>query len=79
MSPFVVCPDAIKIFLSGKGQNYPKLVDDKSVVQLVFLTDITAYLNELNLHLQGAGQTVMDLFETCKAFRAKLAIFLSGH
>ncbi|CAM4663474.1 unnamed protein product [Lepidochelys kempii] len=71
----VNCFDAIKAFLSEKGQNYPKLDDDKWLCKLMFLIDITAHLNELNLCLQGAGQTVLDLYETWKAFVVKLAVF----
>ncbi|XP_074847014.1 general transcription factor II-I repeat domain-containing protein 2A-like isoform X1 [Carettochelys insculpta] len=72
---FVDYLDAIKIFLSEKGQNYPELYDDKWVTQLMFLTDITTHLNELSFHLPGAGHTVMGLFETWKAFVAKVAGF----
>ena len=34
------------------------------------------HLNELNLRLQGAGQTVLDLFETWKSFVAKLNVYI---
>uniref|UniRef100_A0A3B1J491 SPIN-DOC-like zinc-finger domain-containing protein n=1 Tax=Astyanax mexicanus TaxID=7994 RepID=A0A3B1J491_ASTMX len=72
---FVSCIDAIKVFLAEKGQQYPQLEDEKWIVKLFFLADITGHLNELNLRLQGAGQTVMDMFETWTAFVAKLAVF----
>lgn len=38
---------------------------------------ITAHLNKLNLKLQGAGQTVLDIHETCEAFIQKLTVFSS--
>ena len=79
LTHFVNCIDAIKIFLLEKGQNDPDLVYNKEVVQLVFLTDIIAHRNKLSLHLQGASQTVMDLFETWKEFLAKLTVFFSGY
>ncbi|KAK0146239.1 General transcription factor II-I repeat domain-containing protein 2 [Merluccius polli] len=72
---FVSCFDAVKAFLSEKGQNYPELEDEKWIVKLVFLADITGHLNGLNLRLQGAGQTVLDMFETWTAFVGKLAVF----
>ncbi|KAJ3581211.1 hypothetical protein NHX12_016914 [Muraenolepis orangiensis] len=72
---FVGCFDAIKAFLAEKGQDYPELEDEKWVMKLMFLTDITGHLNELNLKLQGAGQTVLDMFDTWKAFVGKLAVF----
>ena len=41
----------------------------------MFLADITGHLNVLNLRLQGAGLTVLDMFETWAAFGGKLALF----
>ena len=72
---FVECLDEIKIFLSNQGKHYQELGDEKWLVDLLFLTDITTHLNELNLRLQGAGQTVLDLFETWKSFVAKLDVY----
>lgn len=46
---FVSCFDAVKVFLAEKGQNYPQLEDEKWIVKLMFLADITGHLNELNL------------------------------
>ncbi|XDV12097.1 hypothetical protein PO909_000834 [Leuciscus waleckii] len=74
---FVSCFDAIKAFLAEKGQDYPELQDEEWVVKLMFLTDITGHLNELNLRLQGAGQTVLDMYDTWAAFVGKLTIFSS--
>ncbi len=56
---FVSCIDAVKAFLAEKGQNYPQLEDEKWIVKLMFLADITGHLNELNLRLQGAGLTCL--------------------
>ena len=72
---FVGCFDEIKVFLSEKGQDYPELEDGDWIVKLMFLSDITKHLNEFNLLLQGAGKTVLDLYDTWKAFVAKLAIY----
>uniref|UniRef100_A0A3B1K4F4 DUF4371 domain-containing protein n=1 Tax=Astyanax mexicanus TaxID=7994 RepID=A0A3B1K4F4_ASTMX len=72
---FVSCIDAIKVFLAEKGQQYPQLEDENCIVKHFFLADITGQLNELNLRLQGAGQTVLDMFETWTAFVTKLAVF----
>ena len=73
---FVECLDEIKIFLSNQGKHYPELNDQKWLLDLLFLTDITIHLNELNLRLQGAGQTVLNLFETWKSFVAKLDVYI---
>lgn len=72
---FVECFDEIKIFLTEKGQDYPELEDRDWIVKLMFLSDITTHLNDLNLRLQGAGQTLMDLYDAWKAFVAKLAVY----
>ncbi|KAK1884401.1 General transcription factor II-I repeat domain containing protein 2 [Dissostichus eleginoides] len=57
-------------FLAEKGQDFPELEDEKWVVKLMFLTDITGHLNELNLKLQGAGScprsTASANAEICK-------------
>ena len=60
---FVECPIEIRAFLMGQGMAYPELEDKNWLVKLMFLVDITTHLNELNLRLQGTGQTVMCLFE----------------
>ena len=65
---FVSCFDAIKAFLAEKGQKYQELEDKKRIVKLLFLADIMGHLNGLNLRLQGAGQTVLDMFEKWMAF-----------
>ena len=73
---FVECLDEIKIFLSNQGKHYPELNDEKWLVDLLLLADITTHLNELNLRLQGSGQTVLDLFETWKSFAGKLDVYI---
>ena len=54
---------------------YLELEDEKWLVKLMFLVDITTHLNELNLRLQGTGQTVMCLFEVWKEFVSKLDVY----
>ena len=44
----------IKGFLKEfKGREYAQLEDEQWLLDLAFLTDLTALLNELNLELQG--------------------------
>uniref|UniRef100_A0A8C6LBI0 HAT C-terminal dimerisation domain-containing protein n=1 Tax=Nothobranchius furzeri TaxID=105023 RepID=A0A8C6LBI0_NOTFU len=73
---FVDCFDVVKTSLNEKGQRYPELEDERWVEKLFFLADITGHLNELNLKLQGAGQTVLDMRDTWEAFVGKLEVFL---
>ena len=72
----VECLDETKIFFSNQRKHYPELNDKKWLVDLLFLTDIITHLDELNLRLQGAGQTVLDLFETWKSFVAKIDVYI---
>ena len=72
---FVECLVKIRAFLIGQGKAYPELENEKWLVKLMFLVDITTHLNELNLRLQGTGQTVMCLFEVRKGFVSKLDVY----
>ena len=70
----VKCLDVINLFLSNQGK-HPELNDKKWLVDLLFLADITTHSNELNLHVQGAGETILNLFETWKSFVSKLDVY----
>ena len=72
---FVECLIEINVFFRGQGKADPELEDEKWLVKLMFLADITTHLNELNLHLQGTGKTVTCLFEVCKGFASKLDVY----
>ena len=72
---FVECLVEIRAFLMGQGKAYPELEDEKWLVKLMFLADITTHLNELNLCLHGTGQTVMGIFEVWKGFVFKLDVY----
>ena len=51
--------------------------DSDNVALLAFLVDIMGHMNTLNLSLQGAGKTVVELQEKCFAFETKLSIFIT--
>ncbi|XP_026475737.1 general transcription factor II-I repeat domain-containing protein 2-like, partial [Ctenocephalides felis] len=76
LNKFVSCLEPIKVFLNEKEQHFPELNDEEWLGKLMFLTDVTNHLNELNLKLQGKRQTVLELFEYWTAFASKLNIFL---
>ena len=63
------------MFLDEKEQHFSELNDDDWLCKLMFLADITKHLNDLNLRLQGQGQTVFELFEHWKGFASKLDYF----
>ncbi|CAB4065439.1 unnamed protein product [Lepeophtheirus salmonis] len=59
---FVSCIDVIKVFRTENGQQYLRMEDNKRIVKLIFLANITGYLKELNPRLQWTGNTVLDMF-----------------
>ena len=67
---FVECFGEIMIFLTEKGQDYPELENSDWIGKLMILSDITKHLNDLSLLLQGAGKTMMVLYDIWKAFVA---------
>ena len=44
-----------------KGESHQELDHDDWVVKLMFLADIAAHPNELNVRLQGAGHMMLSL------------------
>lgn len=75
LNRFVECLDVIVVFLDEINADYPELKDPAWLAKLMFLTDITAHLNDLNLRLQGKKLTVLCAFEEWKGFCKKLVIF----
>ena len=58
----------------GQGKAYPEVEDEKWLIKVMFLTDITTHFNKLNIRLQGTVQIVMCLFEKWKGFVSKLNV-----
>ena len=67
--------EEIKTFMTIKGKDASFLDDDQWLNDLAFLVDITKYLMELNLKLQGKKQFINNLYEHVKAFINKLQLF----
>lgn len=53
------------------------LRNDDNMELVAFLVDITSHLNELNVKLQGQGNTVCDLMAAIRSFERRLEIFKS--
>lgn len=53
----------------------PLLTDSEWVWKLAFLVDITKYMNDFNLKLQGKDVLICDVYTLVKAFRQKLILF----
>lgn len=72
---FVGCLDEIRMFVDDNKQNYSELTDVDWLCRLMFITDFTQHLNELNTKLQGFGKTIDEALDTISAFEKKLNIF----
>ena len=72
---FVQCLVKIRAFLIEQEKAYSELEHEKWLVKLMFLMNVTTHLSELNLRLQGTGQSVMCLFELWKGFVSKLVVY----
>jgi hypothetical protein len=64
--------EEIDLFLITKDKQVKELSDPKFNFDLAFMVDLTAYLNELNLKLQGESQLVVEMFNQIKTFEVKL-------
>ncbi|KAF7649326.1 hypothetical protein LDENG_00143290, partial [Lucifuga dentata] len=61
---------------NAKAKQYLAFLHNESKMELVaFLVDITCHLNELNLKLQGKGNSVCDLMSAVHSFERQLEIF----
>ncbi|KAL6463909.1 hypothetical protein MHYP_G00283000 [Metynnis hypsauchen] len=67
--------DAVKSFMETKGKCNEKLNDVKWICDLAFMVDITSYLSELNVKLQGPNQLLVSLLSHVKSFEAKLKLW----
>ena len=67
----------IIIFLKSRGEEYDQLSDDACLLDLGFLTDLTAKLNDLNRELQGKDRSIGDMISAVNAFKTKLDLWSS--
>ncbi|XP_035222492.1 general transcription factor II-I repeat domain-containing protein 2B-like [Stegodyphus dumicola] len=67
----------IEIFLNEKHRPLTELQNNAWLWKLAFYVDLTKYVYELNLRLQGENQHLSDLYTNIKSFRKKLILFQS--
>lgn len=67
-------PEIIQ-FLESLGERPAQLHDASWLIQLAFLTDLTAHCNAFNLELQGKDKTITQLVSSLNAFKSKLQFF----
>ena len=60
--------------MTEKGKNVPELSNEKWILNLAFLTDITTLLNELDTKLQGKDKLLPDMYSDIKSFQVKLKL-----
>lgn len=74
---FIMLLPQIKEFIASRGEFYEQLENKDWLIDLGFLTDITAKLNELNLKIQGKNQHIADMISAVNAFKCKLVLLKS--
>ena len=57
-----------------KNQIVAELDDENWLTDLAFLEDLTAHLNEVNMHLQGENLLISIMFQTISVFQMKLKL-----
>ncbi|MBN3322622.1 GTD2A protein, partial [Atractosteus spatula] len=62
--------DEVKQFMEMKGKPVREHNDSKWLCDLEFMVDITKYLSELNVKLQGPNQLLSSLLSNVKSFEA---------
>ncbi|XP_060767151.1 general transcription factor II-I repeat domain-containing protein 2A-like [Neoarius graeffei] len=67
--------EEVKQFMEMKSKPVTELSDSKWLCDLAFVVDITKYLSELNVKLQGPNQLFSSLFSNVKSFEAKLKLW----
>ena len=72
---FVDLLPEIKTFLSRRNEEHEELSDDTWLLDLGFLTDLTAKLNTLNNELQGKDRHLPHMSSALNGFKAKLGVW----
>ena len=72
---FVDLLPEIKTFLETRNEEHAELSDDQWLLDLGFLTDLTAKLNALNNELQGKDRHLPHMISAVNAFKAKLGVW----
>ena len=74
---FIALKPEISKFLETEPKEFSKLNDSSWNEDLFFLGNITFYLNDLNIKLQGKGKLIFDLHNAVNAFKGRLRLFKS--
>ena len=74
---FIALKPEISKFLETEFKEFSELNDSSWNEDLFFFGNITFYLNDLNIELQGKGKLIFDLHAAVNTFKVKLRLFKS--
>uniref|UniRef100_A0A671VCZ0 SPIN-DOC-like zinc-finger domain-containing protein n=1 Tax=Sparus aurata TaxID=8175 RepID=A0A671VCZ0_SPAAU len=77
LSRFAACLSKIRTFLEMKNVEHPELANTEWLLKFYYLVDMTEHLNQLNVKMQGVGNTVLSLQQAVFAFENKLELFIA--
>uniref|UniRef100_A0A3Q3DRZ8 HAT C-terminal dimerisation domain-containing protein n=1 Tax=Hippocampus comes TaxID=109280 RepID=A0A3Q3DRZ8_HIPCM len=77
LSRFAACLSEIRTFLGMKNVEHPELADTEWLLKFYYLVDMTEHLNQLNVKMQGIGNTILSLQQAVFAFENKLQLFIA--
>ncbi|KAK7938604.1 hypothetical protein WMY93_001930 [Mugilogobius chulae] len=76
LTRFAACLSEIRTFLEMKDIEHPELANTEWLLKFYYLVDITEHLNQLNVKMQGSGNTILSLQQAVFAFENKLELFI---
>ncbi|KAI4882258.1 hypothetical protein NFI96_003783, partial [Prochilodus magdalenae] len=77
LSRFAACLSEVRTFLEMKNVKHPELANTEWLLKFYYLVDMTEHLNQLNVKMQGVGNTVLSLQQAVFAFENKLELFIA--
>nr|XP_039255151.1 general transcription factor II-I repeat domain-containing protein 2B-like [Styela clava] len=76
LNRFAECLNEIRTFLEMKNVTHPELTNPDWLRKFYYLVDMTEHLNQLNVKMQGIGNTIPSLQQTLFAFEKRLDLFI---
>ena len=77
LNRFAASLSEIRTFLEMKNIEHPELADIEWLLKFYYLVDMTEHLNQLNVKMQGVGNTILSLQQAVFAFENKLELFIA--
>ena len=77
LSRFAACLSEIRTFLEMKNVEHPELTNTDWLQKFYYLVDMAEHLNQLNVKMQGIGNTILSLQQAVFAFEKKLELFIT--